>query len=75
MALRHVNDRDSPMFCESSLFIYLLTSFLVFNYLTHISLESFLRDRCKRNSPRWDAAKRGVPSGAILFADTIFIEI
>ena len=27
----------------------------------------------KQNSPRCDAAERGVPSGAILFATTIFI--
>ena len=33
------------------------------------SLASFLWDICKQNSPRSDAAKRGVPSGVILFAD------
>ena len=42
--------------------------------LTHISLASFLWDIDKYNSPRCDAAKRGVPSGAILFAYMIFIE-
>ena len=36
--------------------------------LTHISLASFLWDIGKQNCPRWDAAKCGVPSGAILFA-------
>ena len=36
--------------------------------LTHISSASFLWDIGKHNSPRCDAAKRGVPSGAILFA-------
>ena len=41
---------------------------------TNISLASFLWDIGKQNSPRCDAAKRGVPSGAILFADIIFIE-
>ena len=42
--------------------------------LTHISLASFLWDIGKYNSPRCDTAKRGVPSGAILFAYVIFIE-
>ena len=42
--------------------------------LTHISLASFLWDIGKQNSPRCDAAKRGVPSGAILFAYMNFIE-
>ena len=36
-------------------------------YLTNISLVSFLWDIGKQHSPRWDAAERGVPSGAILF--------
>ena len=39
--------------------------------LTHLSL---LWDIGKQNSPRCDAAERGVPSGAILFAYRIFIE-
>ena len=43
--------------------------FIEFFYnLTIISLASFLWDIGKQNSPRCDAAKRGVPSGAILFA-------
>ena len=44
--------------------------------LTYINLASFLWDIhvCKQNSPRLNAAKRGVPSGAILFADMNFIE-
>ena len=42
--------------------------------LTHISLGCFLWDICKQNSPRCDAAKCGVPSGAILFAYVNFIE-
>ena len=37
-------------------------------------LASFLWDIGKQNSPRCDAAKRGVPSGDILFAYMIFIE-
>ena len=41
--------------------------------LTHLSLASILRDIGKQNSPRCDAAERGVPSGAILFAQRIFI--
>ena len=36
--------------------------------LTHFSLASLLWDIGKQNSPRCDAAERGVPSGAILFA-------
>ena len=36
--------------------------------LTHLSLASLLWDISKQNSPRCDAAERGVPSGAILFA-------
>ena len=42
--------------------------------LTHISLASFSWDIGKQNSPRCDAAKRGIPSGAILFADMNLIE-
>ena len=36
--------------------------------LTHLSPSSLLWDIGKQNSPRCDAAERGVPSGAILFA-------
>ena len=35
---------------------------------THLSLASLLWDIGKQNSPRRDAAERGVPSGAIMFA-------
>ena len=42
--------------------------------LTHLSLASLLWDLGKQNSPRCDAAERGVPSGAILFARRIFIK-
>ena len=42
--------------------------------LTHLSLASFLGDTGKQNSPRCDAAERGVPSGAILFEQRNFIE-
>ena len=42
--------------------------------LTHISLVSFLLDIVEQNRPRCEAAKLGVPSGAILFADMNFIE-
>ena len=37
-------------------------------YLTHLSLASLSWGIGKQNSPRCDAAERGVPSGAILFA-------
>ena len=47
---------------------------LYYGELTHISLASLLWDIGKRYSPRCDAAERGVPSGAILFASRIFIE-
>ena len=46
----------------------------MFILLTHLSLASFLWDIGKQNSPRCDAAKRGVPSGAFLFAQRNFIE-
>ena len=42
--------------------------------LTHLSPASLLWDIGKQNSPRWDAAERSVPSGAILFAKRIFIK-
>ena len=42
--------------------------------LIHISLVSFLWDIGQQNSPRCDAAKCGIPSGAIMFAYINFIE-
>ena len=42
--------------------------------LTHLRLASLLWDIGKQHSPRCDAAERGVPSGAILFAKRIFIK-
>ena len=42
--------------------------------LTHLSLTSILWDICKQNSPRYDAADRSVPSGAIPLAYRSFIE-
>ena len=42
--------------------------------LTHLSLASLLWDIGKQHSPGCDAAERGVPSGAILFAWKNFIE-
>ena len=42
--------------------------------LDHISLASFLWDTGKQYSPRCDAAERGVPSEAILFAQRNVIE-
>ena len=41
---------------------------------THLSLASLLLYSGKQHSLRRDAAERGVPSGAILFAYRIFIE-
>ena len=46
----------------------------VFKVREYISLASFLWVIGKQNSPRFDAAKRGVQSGAILLANIIFIE-
>ena len=48
--------------------------FEVFVALTHLSLASLLRDIGKQHSSRCDAAERGVPSGAMLFAWRNFIE-
>ena len=42
--------------------------------LTHLRLASLLWYIGKQNSPRCDASERGVPSGAILFAQRNFIE-
>ena len=42
--------------------------------VTHLGLASFLWDIGKQKSPRCDAAKRGVPSGTILFAYIIVIK-
>ena len=42
--------------------------------LTRISLASLLWDIGKQHSPRCDAAKRGVPSGAMPSAQGNFIE-
>ena len=47
---------------------------LLSHLLAHISLASFLWDIGKQNSPRCEAAERGLPSGAILFAFMNFIE-
>ena len=49
-------------------------SCISFYQLTHISLSSFLWDIGKQNSPRCDAAKRGVPSGTILFTYRNFLK-
>ena len=47
---------------------------IISNHLTHLSLASLLWDIGKQHSPRCDAAERGVPSGAILFAYRNFFE-
>ena len=57
--------RDSTLFKTYNVFIILDVTY---TYLTHLSLGSLLWDIGKQNSPRCDAAERGVPSGAILFA-------
>ena len=43
-------------------------------YLTYLSLASLLWDIGKQDSPRCEAAERGIPSGAVLFAQRNFIE-
>ena len=52
---------------KDSVYWYYLT-------LTHLSLASLLWDIRKQNNPRCDAAECGVPSGAILFAKSNFVE-
>ena len=53
---------------KSVVYRYLANAFLHTVSLTHLSLASLLWDIGKQHSPRCDAAERGVPSGAILFA-------
>ena len=50
-----------------------LTAHIV-HVICYLSLASLLWDIGKQNSPRCNAAERGVPSGAILFAQSNFIE-
>ena len=55
------------------------TQWLICNHnyaiLTFInSFKTFLWDIGKQYSPRYDAAERGVPSGAFLFAERNFIK-
>ena len=59
---------------ESCFILHLISHNSQFDKLTHLSLASLLWDIGKQNSPRCDAAERGVPSGAILFAQRNFIE-
>ena len=48
---------------------YLYQKYITMRYvLSHLRLASFLWDIGKQYSPRCDAAERGVPSGANLFA-------
>ena len=47
---------------------------ILIRFITHISLASFLWEIGKQNRHRCDAAKCGVPSGAILFAYKYFIK-
>ena len=59
---------------DCTLYALKKTDFLwkfIFNFhqgLTHLSLASLLWDIGKEESPRCDAVERGIPSGAILFA-------
>ena len=66
------------LYCSVILTIFLWCQFIVadcpYIHLTHVSLASFLWDKGKQNSPRYDAAKLGIPSGAILFAERNFFE-
>ena len=65
------------VFCyKTKLFMFKddCNSLLLCSKNTHISLASYLRDKGKQNSPRWDAEKLGIPSGAILFAFKNFIK-
>ena len=50
------------------LIVMTVRTYSLSDILTHLSLASFLWDIGKQHSPRCDAAERGVPSGAILFA-------
>ena len=53
---------------------YFVLPSLLYTYSTHISLVSFLWDIGKQNSPRCDAAIRGVPSGGYSAGYMIFIK-
>ena len=53
---------------EYFLSLYFLDTLYMYKLLTHIGLVSFLCDIGKQYSPRCDAAERGIPSEAILFA-------
>ena len=53
---------------EDFFFSFVSPSTICLFVLTHLSLASLLWDIGKQNSPRCDAAERGVPSGTILFA-------
>ena len=46
--------------------MFFVCLFVCFFFLTHLSLAFLLWDIGKQNSPRCDAAERGVTSGAIL---------
>ena len=61
----------SALFRLSSFILYLNVATTA---LTHISMASILWDIGKQYSSRCDAAERGVPSGAILFAQRNLIE-
>ena len=66
------NVKQSQLTCMDGLIIPHFLAWLRPEQLTHLSLASLLWVIGKQNSPRCDAAERGVPSGAILFAQRNF---
>ena len=73
LCVHTINHKEN---CQGEIvsFVFDEISLLACYKLTHSSLASLLWDIGKQNSPRCDAAERGVPSGAILFAQRNFIE-
>ena len=72
----HTVSNQSPIELNAKMSVILLICVGggLYPVLTHISLASFLWDIGKQNSTRCEAAKRSVPSGAILFAVMNLIE-
>ena len=66
--------RGIPVVSAMIAFVLLRDLFDYIYILTHLRLASLLWDIGKQHSPRCDAAERGVPSGAILFAWRNFIK-
>ena len=70
----HEFSDESIDMCKFITFVHELLDISMDMELTHLRLVSLLWDIGKQHSPRCDAAERGVPSGAILFAWRNFIE-